>query len=82
MGACSVWGLWVPLAWWLGLHLGWGLTGLCVAMICDEWLRGLINYMRWKRGAWMEHALRSRAHVAPSVPPAPAELTGELPSRP
>jgi len=82
MGACSVWGLWVPLAWWLGLHQGWGLSGLCVAMICDEWLRGLINYTRWKRRSWVKHALLSRAHLAPSVAPAPVELAGELPSRP
>jgi putative MATE family efflux protein len=82
MGACSVWGLWVPLAWWLGLHQGWGLSGLCVAMICDEWLRGLINLARWKRRSWVKHALRSRAQVAPSVAPAPVELAGELPSRP
>jgi putative MATE family efflux protein len=73
MGAFSVWGLWVPLAWWLGLHAGWGLSGLCVAMICDEWLRGLINYTRWKRRSWVKHALRSRAHLAPSVPPVPSE---------
>lgn len=73
MGAFSVWGLWVPLAWWLGLHEGWGLSGLCVAMICDEWLRGLINYTRWKRRSWIKYALRSRAHLAPSVPPVPSE---------
>lgn len=76
MGAGSVWGLWVPLAWWLGLHRGWGLTGLCVAMICDEWLRGLINYTRWRRRGWVKYALRSRAHVAPSVPPEPVGLAG------
>jgi Na+-driven multidrug efflux pump len=73
MSACSVWGLWVPLAWWLGLRLGWGLSGLCLAMICDEWLRGLINFMRWRRRGWVKYALRSRAHLAPSVPPVPEE---------
>jgi putative MATE family efflux protein len=64
MGACSVWGVWVPLAWFLGLKLHLGLNGLCLAMICDEWLRGLLNYARWKRRGWVKHALSSRAHVA------------------
>jgi MATE family, multidrug efflux pump len=64
MGACSVWGVWVPLAWFLGLKLHLGLNGLCVAMICDEWLRGLLNYARWKRRGWVKHALSSRAQLA------------------
>lgn len=64
MGACSVWGMWVPLAWFLGIELGFGLPGLCVAMICDEWLRGLLNYLRWKRRGWVKYAEESRAHVA------------------
>jgi Na+-driven multidrug efflux pump len=63
MSAFSVWGVWVPLAWWLGLSLGFGLDGLCLAMICDEWLRGLLNYGRWRRRGWMRHAEQSRAHV-------------------
>jgi putative MATE family efflux protein len=63
MSAFSVWGVWVPLAWFLGLKLHLGLNGLCLAMICDEWLRGLLNYSRWKRRGWVKHALSSRAHV-------------------
>jgi putative MATE family efflux protein len=65
MSACSVWGVWVPLAWLLGLELHFGLTGICLAMICDEWLRGLLNYYRWKRRGWVESAHRSRAHLGP-----------------
>jgi Na+-driven multidrug efflux pump len=64
MGACSVWGVWVPLAWLLGLRLEFGLTGICIAMICDEWLRGLLNYSRWKRRGWVKHAHQSRARLA------------------
>lgn len=61
--ALSVWGLWVPLAWWLWLSLELGLDGLCVAMICDEWLRGVLNYGRWRRRGWVRHAEHSRALV-------------------
>ncbi len=34
-----MWGLWVPLAWFLGLKLGLGLIGIWISMICDEWTR-------------------------------------------
>jgi putative MATE family efflux protein len=61
MGAFSMWGVWVPAAWVLGVELELGVAGLCVATIADEWLRGLLNYARWKRGSWIEHARRSRA---------------------
>jgi putative MATE family efflux protein len=64
VGVCSMWLLWVPLAWLLGLKLGLGLTGIWISMICDEWVRGLLMYRRWKRRHWMEHAHRSRAQVA------------------
>jgi putative MATE family efflux protein len=63
IGACSVWGLWVPLAWLLGLHYQMGLAGIWIAMSCDEWLRGLIMYFRWKRRGWIKHAERSRAQL-------------------
>jgi len=68
MGFWSMWCMSVPLAWLLGLRLGFGLNGLIIAMICDEWLRGLINYARWKRRGWVKYAERSRAHVAQLQP--------------
>jgi putative MATE family efflux protein len=61
MGVFSMWGVWVPAAWVLGIGLGMGVVGLCLATIADEWLRGLLNYARWKRGKWIAHAERSRA---------------------
>ena len=61
MGVFSMWGVWVPGAWLLGVELGLGVAGLTIAMVADEWLRGLINYARWKRGGWIKHARRSRA---------------------
>lgn len=66
MGVFSMWGVWVPAAWCLGIELGLGVAGICVATIADEWLRGLINFARWRRGAWIVHAERSRALASPA----------------
>jgi putative MATE family efflux protein len=64
MGAVSMWGVAVPLAWLLGLHLGWGLVGVWIAFTCDEWVRGLSMYARWKSRVWVRHAHAVRARVA------------------
>jgi Na+-driven multidrug efflux pump len=40
-----------------------GLPGVWIAMLTDEWLRGLLMYRRWKSRRWMAYAKRSRAHV-------------------
>lgn len=64
MGMCSMWGVAVPLAWLLGLHLGWGLVGIWIAFTCDEWVRGLSMYARWKSRVWEKHAHAVRAQMA------------------
>jgi putative MATE family efflux protein len=64
MAVLSMWCVWVPMAWLLGLKLGLGLAGIWIAMIMDEWLRGLLMYRRWKKRRWVKYAERSRAHVA------------------
>jgi putative MATE family efflux protein len=64
MAALSMWCVWVPLAWLLGLKLGLGLAGIWIAMMADEWLRGLLMYRRWKKRRWIAHAQRSRERVA------------------
>jgi putative MATE family efflux protein len=63
IGAVLMWLLWVPNCWFLGLHLGWGLVGIWIAMTCDEWLRGVIMYRRWVKKKWLPYAERSRAAV-------------------
>jgi putative MATE family efflux protein len=64
MAVLSMGCVWVPLAWFLGLHLHWGLVGVWIAMITDEWTRGLLMYWRWKTRRWIKYAKRSRARVA------------------
>jgi putative MATE family efflux protein len=64
MGMCSMWGVAVPLAWLLGLKLGYGLPGVWLALITDEWLRGICMYLRWRSRIWQRHAHASRLRVA------------------
>lgn len=57
MGVLSMWGIAVPLAYLLGVHLGVGLIGIWIAFTVDEWLRGLIMLLRWRSRAWEKKAL-------------------------
>jgi putative MATE family efflux protein len=75
VGGGLIWGIWVPLAWLLGLHLEWGLKGVWFAMICDEWLRGAASYLRWKRKGWLSHAIRARSQL-PSQTSKPMAVAG------
>lgn len=74
MAALSMWCVWVPLAWFLGIKLGWGLPGVWIAMATDEWTRGILMYRRWKTRKWVKYAERSRAHVSPELVCAPESV--------
>jgi putative MATE family efflux protein len=63
IGAIFMWLVWVPNAWFLGLHLGWGLVGIWISMTLDEWIRGVAMYYRWVKRKWLPYAERSRAEV-------------------
>lgn len=63
MGVLSMWGVSVPLAYFLGVHLGFGLIGVWIAFTVDEWLRGLIMLLRWRSRAWEKKALVKPAPV-------------------
>ncbi len=63
IAACSQWLFSVPLCWLLGLKFHWGLPGIWIAMMIEEWFRGLIMYRRWKKRGWMKYAQRSREKV-------------------
>ncbi|MFI5337495.1 MAG: hypothetical protein ACHQ5A_11965, partial [Opitutales bacterium] len=72
IAVCSEWCIGVPAAWFLGLKMGWGLPGIWVAMMSEEWLRGLLMYRRWKSRKWLQHAHRSHdeanSNLLPLVP--------------
>jgi putative MATE family efflux protein len=57
VGICFQWGVGVSLAWLFGLELGLGLPGVWMALVCDEWIRGLIIALRWRSGAWRSKSL-------------------------
>ena len=63
-GLISQWGIMLFGAWLLGTHLGLGLVGVWIALIADEWLRGLYMLQRWRRGRWLKHARRVQAEAA------------------
>ena len=63
-GLISQWGIMLFGAWLLGTHLGFGLVGVWIALIADEWLRGLYMLQRWRRGRWLKHARRMQALAA------------------
>lgn len=72
MGVVSMWGLAVPLAYWLGIHLGIGLLGIWIAFTVDEWVRGLIMLLRWRSRAWEKKALVRPVSAADAGPEIPA----------
>lgn len=57
MALLSMWGISVPLAYFLGIHLGMGLTGVYVAFTVDEWFRGITMYFRWRSRVWEKKVL-------------------------
>ncbi|MFT3870370.1 MAG: MATE family efflux transporter [Nibricoccus sp.] len=65
----SQWFMGVPLAWFFSLRLKWGLPGIWIAMMIEEWLRGMIMYRRWKLRKWLKYAHRSREQVTSNLIP-------------
>lgn len=57
LGVLVMWGVAVPLAYWLGIRMGLGLLGVWIAFAVDEWLRGLLMLLRWRSRAWEKKAL-------------------------
>nr|WP_241535950.1 MATE family efflux transporter [Indiicoccus explosivorum] len=59
MGIISMWGIGVTVSYLLGVHFAWGLVGIWIAYILDEWFRGIAMLIRWRGRAWM-YALQDR----------------------
>lgn len=52
MTAAGNWGVRLAGSWILGVHLGWGLVGVWVAMALDQFLRGGLTWYRYRSGRW------------------------------
>ena len=50
-------------SWLLGVHWGWGLTGVWIAYAADEWIRGLLMWHRWVSLGWIPHARATHARM-------------------
>ncbi|WP_018930488.1 MATE family efflux transporter [Gracilibacillus lacisalsi] len=57
VGILSMWGVSVTLAYLLGLPLGYGLIGVTIGIIVDEWFRGGLMFIRWRSKKWQEKVL-------------------------
>ncbi len=58
-----MWLLSVGLSYYLAVVLGWGLPAVWIGMGVDEWVRGLINYGRWKSGKWKTKVLAEKVQA-------------------
>lgn len=47
----------LPLGYFLTFTMDLGLVGIWLAIAADEWLRGIIMYVRWKSRAWERYSL-------------------------
>ena len=59
IGISSMWTISVFGGWLLGHGMTWGLTGIWIAMACDECFRGILFTVRFRRGKWKQKRLVS-----------------------
>lgn len=52
IGIIFMWSVATFGSWLLGVHWGWGLAGIWIAMAADECTRGLVFFWRWHQGVW------------------------------
>lgn len=57
IGLIFMWGVSVPVAWFLGIYLELGLLGVWYGLALDELLRGILNYARFRQKKWMQDAV-------------------------
>lgn len=57
MGIIFMWGVSLPVGYFLGIHMEMGILGVWIGFACDEWLRGLANTYRWKSKKWQTKKL-------------------------
>jgi putative MATE family efflux protein len=68
MGMIFMWGVGVVFSYVFGHTFGWGLTGVWIALTCDEWIRGVLMLFRWRSGKWRTKALVTIPPIATELP--------------
>ena len=53
----SSYGIRLPLAWFLGVYLEWGLPGIWIALCGELGIRAVLFTMRFVQGGWAKRAL-------------------------
>lgn len=54
MGLILMWGVSVPAAYLFGIVWGYGIYGIWLAFIIDEWIRAYLMLRRWKSEKWRQ----------------------------
>ncbi len=44
----------VPMSFLIGVYFGYGLVGVWIVFILDEWIRAIILYIRWSSESWRD----------------------------
>lgn len=57
MALIFMWGVSIPLGWFLGIWLNIGILGVWLGFFADEWLRGFAHLYRWKSKKWIDKKL-------------------------
>lgn len=52
IGALGLWGVRLPLSFYLARNMGMGIIGIWVAMTIDLFVRFTLSFLRYRRGAW------------------------------
>lgn len=57
IGLVFMWGIAAAGAYVFVVVFGWGLPGVWLALLLDEWVRGILNFLRWHNKKWVTKAL-------------------------
>lgn len=63
------WLVQLPLSWWVGVKLGWGLEGAMVVILARNVAEAAVLAWLWRGRSW------TRVRIAPSAPTAVADLS-------
>lgn len=51
-------------SWLFAVVFGWGLMGIWVAYIADEWCRGILMWVRWRSRKWAVYVRQTRRRLS------------------